>query len=104
MLRQLWNLIITSIGGLKGSERKLLFTVMFLVIVVLWLAFRDSGNERTARMQSLEQDYRELLKSKETQRILMQDKIDQCAESKYKDLKELLEQAEKLKNSIKSIK
>lgn len=100
-MKELWITLTTSLGGLKTPERRLLFTVLMLVIYVLWLSFRDSRTERIVRIEHLEQLHVEDVKATETLRILMQDKIDQCATERYDDLKHALEQATDLKNSIK---
>jgi hypothetical protein len=99
MFKQLW----TSIGQLKTAERKLLFGLMLAVIIVFGFAlkfvFTDSNSYKTQRIDFLE---RELIKKdaeKETQRILLQDKIDQCAEERYNALKEIFEKTEKAKQS-----
>jgi hypothetical protein len=101
MIKETWSLIVRSIGEMKGGERKLLFIVLFLVILNLYLGFRDNTIEKTVRIHDLEQDNIEILKSKETQRVLMQDKIDDCNSERYKDLQKTLEHAQNTNNRLK---
>lgn len=103
-MKQLWTAIINSLGGLKTPERRLLFGLMLMVIVVLWLSFKDNYSDLKARINELENKLDEVTKAKETQRILLQDKIDACHDERYKDVKEFMEQAEAAKNKVKSLK
>ena len=104
MLKQLWTQIISGIGQLKTPERKLLIGLMLATIITLWLGTKDNNLNQVNRIHFLEQEITNLQSEKETQRILYQDKIDQCADEKYKNLKEMVEQSEAIKNSIKNIK
>lgn len=104
MIKQLWAQIVSAIGGLKTPERRLLFGVLLLIIITLWLLFKDNYSDLKSRIHSLEDEVQRNQVSKETQRILYQDKIDQCAAERYNELKKLLEQAEILKDKIKKIK
>jgi len=104
MFKQLW----ASIAALKTPERRLLFGLMLLIIVVLWNATRNNDSAKDIRIENLEKIIREKEQEKETQRILMEDKNDQlqeklekCTEEKYKDLRDMLDRAEKLKKTIR---
>lgn len=103
-MKQLWFNIINWINELGTPAVKLLVGGSFLIIVVLWLGLKDNYGDLKERIHLLEDEVIKTESAKETQRILMQDKIDQCGEEKYKNLKEMLDQSEKLKKAVKSIK
>lgn len=103
-MKTLWLNIIKSIGGLKTPEQRLLFGVLVMMILVLGISFRDNSTERILRIHALEKDKVELQRSKETQRILMQDKLDQCKDEKLLNLEKMLDVSEKFKKLSKKLK
>ncbi len=104
LIKQLWS----HIGGLRTPERRLLFSIMLAAIVVLSYVLgtstSDSKKEMKQRIQFLENESAKKDTAKETLRILMQDKIDQCADEKFQTLKESFELTEQLKQTVKNKK
>lgn len=68
------------------------------------MGYRDNNSDKSVRIKELENIIVQKDKAMETQRILMQDKIDQCQQEKYDALKDMFEQTEDLKLTIKNLK
>lgn len=99
------------IDDLGSPEARILVCVLLIAIAVLWSAFKSTYSDINKKNAELETRLEQRERSYKTEQILWQDKVDmkqqevdECKESRLKELQDLLNQSEKMKARLRALK
>lgn len=94
--------ILNLIDKLKQTQEiKLILAGLLVVIFFFWGLFKDNYGDLKQRIHTLELEGIKKDSARETLRIIMQDKLDQCKDEKLKNLEQMLIVSEKFKKISK---